>query len=259
MHFGASLRVLRVHRGLSLRDLAAEVGVSAAYLSRVEHGHDAPPTADRLLALARSLGASGELLLALAGRPLHAPAEATLAADVVHREVLRRRLTPAQLGRVLEFIAQAFPATPLARPAVLAPLLSPARVQMSARVTTLDDAVDLAALRITAGADAPGLADALRAAAAAGAGVGGGLAIPHTGLGPPGAALVLLSEPLAAATPDGAPLRALLAITGVPAGPAGLGRLGAAAQLATPACMAALGAAVDADEVVRLVQLFEGA
>lgn len=46
--FGAALRLLRVEAGLSLRALAQRIGVSSAYLSRVEHGHDAIPTPDRL-------------------------------------------------------------------------------------------------------------------------------------------------------------------------------------------------------------------
>ena len=44
LNLGATLRLLRVEAGLSLRELAARVGVSTAYLSRVENGHDAAPT-----------------------------------------------------------------------------------------------------------------------------------------------------------------------------------------------------------------------
>lgn len=43
MHLGATLRLLRTDAGLSLRDLARRIGVSSAYLSRVENGVDAPP------------------------------------------------------------------------------------------------------------------------------------------------------------------------------------------------------------------------
>ena len=73
MHFGAALRLLRVDAGISLRGLAEEVGVSSAYLSRVENGHDAPPTADRLVALAEAIGIPASLPRRVFGQPLGAP------------------------------------------------------------------------------------------------------------------------------------------------------------------------------------------
>ena len=57
MHFGAALRLLRVDAGVTLRALAERVGVSSAYLSRVENGHDAVPTPDRLADIAAALRA----------------------------------------------------------------------------------------------------------------------------------------------------------------------------------------------------------
>ena len=68
MHFGATLRLLRIEAGLGLRELAQRVGVSSAYLSRVENGHDAPPTPDRLATIARILGLSPSVLLELGQR-----------------------------------------------------------------------------------------------------------------------------------------------------------------------------------------------
>lgn len=41
--FGARLRALRAARGMTLRGLAAELQVSAAYLSALEHGHRGAP------------------------------------------------------------------------------------------------------------------------------------------------------------------------------------------------------------------------
>jgi PTS system nitrogen regulatory IIA component len=58
MHFGFTLRLMRTTAGFSLRELAARVGVSSAYLSRVEHGHDPIPTLDRLASIARCLRVS---------------------------------------------------------------------------------------------------------------------------------------------------------------------------------------------------------
>ncbi len=43
--FGARLRALREARGVSLKDLAAALHVSSAYLSALEHGHRGRPSA----------------------------------------------------------------------------------------------------------------------------------------------------------------------------------------------------------------------
>ncbi|MFT8244026.1 helix-turn-helix domain-containing protein [Roseomonas sp. BN140053] len=43
--FGARLRDLRARRGVSLKEMAAALQVSAAYLSALEHGHRGVPTA----------------------------------------------------------------------------------------------------------------------------------------------------------------------------------------------------------------------
>ncbi len=42
--FGAKLRALRAERGVSLKEMADALGVSAAYLSALEHGHRGRPT-----------------------------------------------------------------------------------------------------------------------------------------------------------------------------------------------------------------------
>jgi transcriptional regulator with XRE-family HTH domain len=41
--FGQKIRELRAERGLSLKDMAENIGVSAAYLSALEHGHRGSP------------------------------------------------------------------------------------------------------------------------------------------------------------------------------------------------------------------------
>jgi transcriptional regulator with XRE-family HTH domain len=43
--FGARLRALRTERGVTLKDLAAALQVSAAYLSALEHGRRGRPSA----------------------------------------------------------------------------------------------------------------------------------------------------------------------------------------------------------------------
>lgn len=42
--FGAKLRALREIRGVALKDMAADLGLSAAYLSALEHGHRGRPS-----------------------------------------------------------------------------------------------------------------------------------------------------------------------------------------------------------------------
>jgi transcriptional regulator with XRE-family HTH domain len=42
--FGAKIRQLRAERGVSLKTMAKALGVSAAYLSALEHGHRGKPT-----------------------------------------------------------------------------------------------------------------------------------------------------------------------------------------------------------------------
>lgn len=42
--FGEKLRALRAERGVSQKDMAAAIGVSAAYLSALEHGRRGAPT-----------------------------------------------------------------------------------------------------------------------------------------------------------------------------------------------------------------------
>jgi transcriptional regulator with XRE-family HTH domain len=46
--FGEKLRDLRAERGISQKDMAEAIGVSAAYLSALEHGKRGQPTWDKL-------------------------------------------------------------------------------------------------------------------------------------------------------------------------------------------------------------------
>jgi transcriptional regulator with XRE-family HTH domain len=51
--FGAKLRAMRKSRGILLKDMAAAIGVSGAYLSALEHGHRGRPswpTVQRIIA-----------------------------------------------------------------------------------------------------------------------------------------------------------------------------------------------------------------
>ncbi len=46
--FGEKLRDLRAERGISQKEMAGAIGVSAAYLSALEHGRRGQPTWDKL-------------------------------------------------------------------------------------------------------------------------------------------------------------------------------------------------------------------
>jgi len=250
MHVGASLRLLRTEAGMSLKTLGQAIGVSAAYLSRVENGHDPAPTADRMCAIARVFGLPPQLLLDLTGR--HAtPAGPSLAARTLQQEIARRALGPAQIGRVIEFIAREFPE---GAPAPgIAGLLTPDRVILGVRVGHVADAVDLAAMRLLPNGGSEALAEALHARESLlPSAVGAGLLLPHApGFAPaPSACLVLLDAPCAATTPDDVPIRAVLAVIGIGEGAPALAWLARASRLADPELIAQLTASRSVSDVM---------
>src|SRR5690606_11460779 len=105
MHVGATIRLLRLGAGVGLRDLAERIGVSSAYLSRVENGRDAPPTADRLEAIARELALPPALLLEVAGRVspfLSSYMREVPAASALFVDIARRNLDADAIARVRE-------------------------------------------------------------------------------------------------------------------------------------------------------------
>lgn len=71
--FGEYLRKVREQRRavdskFSIRQLAACVGVEPSYLSKVERGHQPPPSEKTIVALASKLDEDPDVLLALAGK-----------------------------------------------------------------------------------------------------------------------------------------------------------------------------------------------
>jgi PTS system nitrogen regulatory IIA component len=238
--FGASLRLLRINAGLSLRAMAERVGVSSAYLSRVEHGIDGVPTPDRLLRIAQVLDLPPPLLLELANKVAPFVAsylEEVPAAGALFLDVARRRLTPAQLARVKLFIEREFAAGEQRAGAPrLRPLLAEERIVLQLSCTDIQDAFDVVAPRLATGEwGATRIARELaRREAEASTALGGGVAMPH--LPAPGcataAALVTLGKPLPASTPDGQPLRLLLVLLHGQRGREHLALLAHAARLA---------------------------
>jgi len=63
--FGEAVRELRTAQNLGLRETASKVGISPAYLSRVERGKEPPPSAEVIKELARVLAADPDVLFRL--------------------------------------------------------------------------------------------------------------------------------------------------------------------------------------------------
>ena len=66
--FGQFLRERRHGMGISQRDLAARLGIDFTYISKLENGHEDPPSSDTLRRLAVQLGVPEANMLAQAGK-----------------------------------------------------------------------------------------------------------------------------------------------------------------------------------------------
>lgn len=64
-NFGETIRELRVAQDLGLRETATMVGISPAYLSRIERSKERPPRPDVIKELARVLAADPDVLFRL--------------------------------------------------------------------------------------------------------------------------------------------------------------------------------------------------
>ena len=72
-NFGKYIRQARESRrsydsNFSVRKIAARIGVQPAFLSKVERGEQAPPSAAKIIALAEVLKEDPDVLLAMAGK-----------------------------------------------------------------------------------------------------------------------------------------------------------------------------------------------
>ena len=63
--FGETIRDLRVAQDLGLRETASKIGISPAYLSRIERGKERPPRPEVVKALAKVLAADPDVLFRL--------------------------------------------------------------------------------------------------------------------------------------------------------------------------------------------------
>lgn len=216
MHFGATLRLLRTDAGLTLRELAERVGVSSAYLSRVENGHDAPPSPDRLATIARAFNLPAATLIALADR-LGPFASSYLSRVPEARELVlemqRRRLGPVDVARIRAFIEREFPAAETGPTAHwVDTMCAPERVVLRLSCDDMDDVLDIASTRLAPalGVSASALSDALKKHEdECSTELGHGFAIPHALLrcDAPRAVVVTLRTPIEGRAANAEPLR----------------------------------------------------
>ena len=68
MSYGQALRDARRALHLTQRDLAERAGLDFTYISKLENDRIPPPASDTVVLLARLLGMSADLALALAGK-----------------------------------------------------------------------------------------------------------------------------------------------------------------------------------------------
>ena len=123
--FGEKLRQLRLARGVTQREMAAALEISAAYLSALEHGQRGTPSAGLIHQICQYFGliwddADELAALAKVSRPrlkLHAggltPAQ-TVLANRLAREL--RHLDTETVEMMQALLDQAQPVTPPARP-----------------------------------------------------------------------------------------------------------------------------------------------
>jgi HTH-type transcriptional regulator, competence development regulator len=91
MSFGAVVREVRRQAGVSLRTLAATIGVTPGFLSRVERGEYPAPSERRIRLIAAALAQDPDYLVALAGR----------LPDYLRRMSLEHPVTMARLFKLI--------------------------------------------------------------------------------------------------------------------------------------------------------------
>jgi HTH-type transcriptional regulator, competence development regulator len=107
--FGETLRQLREAQNIGLRETASMIGISPAYLSRIERGKEHPPKPETVKALALVLAADPDVLFRLC--PSTDPDVVTLLKErpkvlELVRLIMSRELSDEQVNRVEQFIQQ---------------------------------------------------------------------------------------------------------------------------------------------------------
>jgi PTS system nitrogen regulatory IIA component len=265
MHFGATLRLLRIEAGLSLRELAARVGVSGTYLSRVENGHDPSPTPDRLIAIADALGLPRAVLVELArqaGPAVDGYLRRVPEAGALFLEIARRGLQGPQIARIKAFIESELPGSiaPSAGTRRLTDLLPREHVVVGVSCSDLEDLVSVAVTRLGDDVDARVVAQRLLAREReVPTLVGGGFMVPNAIVEGAAETMVLLTltQPLELPTPDRRPARVAFVLVSGPDGGSRLDILTRVARLASYDAADELCAAATPDQARSIVERIE--
>jgi PTS system nitrogen regulatory IIA component len=248
---------------MSLRSLARRVGVSGAYLSRVENGHDPAPTPHRLCAIADALELAPEMLVELAQQTapaLTAYIERVPAASAFFLEVARRDLDGAMLARLRDVMDHEFPPASELPGDVsqLSSLIGP-RMIHRLECAGIESVIAAGAARCVGetGSRADELARRIRdREEVSPTALGNGMIVPHAIV--PGersaAALVTLAEPLDYPTPDAAPIEVAIVLC---SGAAGREHLELLAHVARLASLGVAGALRDAQTPAQAVAVLK--
>ena len=105
--FGETLRQLRTAQDMGLRETALQVGISPAYLSRIERGKENPPRPEIIKALAQVLAADPDVLFRLSSSTDPEITERLNANPKVAelmRFIIRHELSDEQIDRVLGYV-----------------------------------------------------------------------------------------------------------------------------------------------------------
>jgi len=110
MDFGTHIRTRReaLRKGspdYSLRRVAQRIGVEPAYLSKIERGEMAPPSEEKIRALAIELGEDADVLLAMAGKLSSDLKEIILKRPVLFAELLRQLKSQPE-GAILRLVRE---------------------------------------------------------------------------------------------------------------------------------------------------------
>lgn len=105
--FGETVRQLRLAQEMGLRETANLVGISPAYLSRIERGKELPPKPEIIKNLARVLAADPDVLFRLSSSTdpdiVDFLRERPQVMELV-RLVLKHELSDEKLDKILSFV-----------------------------------------------------------------------------------------------------------------------------------------------------------
>jgi transcriptional regulator with XRE-family HTH domain len=112
--FGAFIRQKREARNIGLRAMAQMIGVSPAYISKVERDESPPPAEDRVRAIAKIIECDSDYLLAMADRVSSDLSEIIKRRPIEMSSFLRKvePLKPEDMRRLLDLVADLRKKTP---------------------------------------------------------------------------------------------------------------------------------------------------